>query len=571
MNRRDFFKRAAGALTAALPDLACAVRRQRRDSLWPSNLDADPVTFPYDAELFEAAERFVFLGQSEAVLNVIPKQGRILDIRLYRSPSENSIAGGSVQAYSGLKDSLDIPILVPSLEPEFRYRLEYRESGTGSWKSTPERWVKTPASYLRTGRLEAIFISDDHTFDDADQGTRIVRDPLLCQQRLSGEYVNFILKELAKNPDYYPAPDSDLRKTLNAFMMASTLLTILKYEHPDFIILGGDSTGIGAPYKWEGLGLKSPASGLSEQEVDDYAKLFWLRMRRIFSALTPSIPIYLCQGNHDGESGYDPAKNQARKYRKKYFKQPGLRQGGAAEENYFPLFWGAETVGKGAPLFLVLDNESYNPVSPSKAEDWTIGAGQKDWLKNALRYETDWKFVFFHHVLGGWPRGSNEEEVEYAYGRGPLYIAPDYEGYAADPNLVEQVELTKIMRDRGVSVHFYGHDHIFHVREIPALSGGTARKMYGVRLGSPKWFGEDYWYKGPLWQKHYGSCGHYQADPQPVSLQTDFWGPSGYTKLTLDKDIVRVKYVRSADNHPWTNIPPGIGVGATVASHILSF
>jgi len=69
----------------------------------------------------------------------------------------------------------------------------------------------------------------------------------------------------------------------------------------------------GAPYKWEGLGLKSPASGLSEQEVDNYAKLFWLGMRRIFSALTPSIPIYLCQGNHDGESGYDPAKNQARK------------------------------------------------------------------------------------------------------------------------------------------------------------------------------------------------------------------------------------------------------------------
>lgn len=571
MKRRDFFKQAAGALAVAIPDLACAVRRQRLDSLWPSYLDADPATFPYDAELFEAAERFVFLSQNEAVLNVIPKEGKNLDIRLCRLPSEHSISGGSVQAYSGIKDSLDIPILIPSLEPEYRYRLEYRESGTGSWRSTPHRRVKTPASYLQTGRLEAIFISDDHTFDDADQGVRIVHDPGVRKQRLSGEYVNFILKELSKNPNYYPAPDSDLRKTLGGFTMASTLLTILKYEHPDFIILGGDSTGIGAPYQWPGFGLRSPASGLSDEEYDDYAKLFWLRMRRIFSVLTPLIPIYLCQGNHDGESGYDPAKNQARKYRKKYFKQPGFRQGGALEENYFPLFWGAEKSGKGAPLFLVCDNESYNPASPRKPEDWTIGAEQKDWLKNALRYETDWKSVFFHHVLGGWPRGSTEEEVDYAYGRGPLYVAPDYESYTSDPDLIEQVELTKIMRDGGVSINFYGHDHIFHVREIPPPSGGSARKMYGVRLGSPKWFGEDHWYKGAIWQKHYGSYGHYQAEPRPVSLQTDFWGPSGYTKLILTRDGVRVDYVRSADNHPYTNIPPGIGVGATVASHILSF
>jgi 3',5'-cyclic AMP phosphodiesterase CpdA len=570
MKRRDFIKRVTAL--AASPAISPAVGARSAASPPRPSSTFEEGAFPYDIDFFEAAERFVFLNENEAVLNIIPKEGKSLDIRFYRPPGELSISGGSSSAsFTAVDDSLDIPLSIVGSAPEFTYKLEYRETGSGAWRLTPERRVKTPSSFTRTGRLEAIFISDDHTYDDADQETRIVRDPYWRERRLNGEYVNDFLRSLRSDPIYYPPPESDLRKMMNGFTLASTIDTVLRRERPDFIILGGDATGIGSGYKWAGLGLKDPAFGLSEQEYDDYARLFWLRMRRMLSGLTPEIPVYLCQGNHDGESGYDTARVFARKYRKKYFKQPGVQHGSSAAENYFQLIWGPRLYGNGFPQFLILDNESYNATAPVIPEDWTIGSVQKAWLQTALGYETDWKFAFFHHVLGGWPRGSNETTTTSSYGRGPLYIASDYADYVSDPQRVEQVELTRIMRAGGVNAAFFGHDHIFQVRDIPSESGGAGRKIYGIRMGSPKWFGEDYWYKGALWQKHYGSYGFYQADGEPFSPVTDFWGPAGYTKLIIDENGARVDYIRSGDSHPWTNIPPEIGIGDTVASVLLGF
>ncbi len=570
MDRRNFFKTAAaGALTTLLPSRPLRSQlRSDRDPLLQRLASAADDYHPYDDEFFEAAERIVFLGPREAWLNVIPKAGKSLDLRLVKSGGGLSIQGGFSPHLTGVDDSLDIPLILNFGLPELTYRLEYRESGSGHWQSTPERRVKTPFSFTQTGTMEIIIISDDHTYDDADMGQRIVYNPLLREARLNGDYVNMYLYELQNDPNFLPDPNADSGKMMSGFCLASAIRQVLKNERPDFILLLGDSTGIGAGYKWKGLGLKEPNQGLTDQDRDDISKLLWLRMRKMYSALTPQIPIYLVQGNHDGESGYDAARVFAKKYRQKYFKQPGVRHGGSPDENFFPLLWGDDFFNGGAPLFLILDNESYNQsdVSPRRPEDWTLGALQKAWLKNILMYETDWKFAFFHHVLGGWPRGTSEDQTDYAYGRGPLFTYEDYRDYCQDSNHVEQVELTRVMMDNELMAVFYGHDHIFHPRQILGSSG---QKMYGLCVGSTKHKGELDWYKGTLWNKHYGTYGHYWTEPEAESPSTTFWSPSGYTKITLTPGSARVEYKRAAFNHPFANIPPSVNPGNIVHSLIL--
>ena len=570
MNRRDFLRQtSATAVAALLPArLRTPGRFPQQDPLLQRLSSLSGQYYPYDHEYFEASERIVFLSPSEASLNVIPKAGMSLDLRLVKAKDGLSVDAGFSTGFTAVDDSIDIPLVGLLWHPELAYRLEYRESGKGSWKSTPERRVKTPFSYRQSGAMEIILISDDHTYDDADMAGRTVDNPLLREARLSGDYINMYLNELKYDPNFIPDPTADSGKMMSGFCLASAVHQVLKNEKPDFILLLGDSTGIGAGYKWKGLGLKDPDSGLTEQDLDDYAKLFWLRMRKMYSALTPHIPVYLVQGNHDGESGYDAARVPAIKYRKKYFQQPGYGQGGSADENYFPLFWGGEFYNGRAPLFLILDNESYNSagLSPRRPEDWTLGPLQKAWLKTMLAYDTEWKFAFFHHVLGGWPRGTNEEATDYAYGRGPLFTYEDYQGYCQDPNRVEQVELTKLMMDNGLNAVFYGHDHIFHPRRI---LGGSGRMMHGICSGSPKHKGELEWYKGLLWNRHYGTYGRYWTESAAASPSTAFWGPSGYTKITLRPGQAKVEYKRAAFNHPFTNIPPSLVPGDIIHSIIL--
>jgi predicted phosphodiesterase len=570
MNRRDFLRTTgAAALTAIRPARSRTPRPlPQQDPLLQRLSSASGNIYPYDRDYFEASERFVFLSPNEASLNVIPKAGKSLDLRVVKAKDGISIDGSFSASFTGVDDSLDIPLVGHLWQPQLTYRLEYRESGKGSWKSTLERHIKTPFSYTQTGVMEIILIGDDHTYDDADMGQRIVSNPLLREARLNGDYVNMYLDELQHDPNFIPDPMADSGKMMSGFCLASTIHQVLKNERPDFILLLGDSTGIGAAYKWSGLGLKGPDSGLTEQDYDNYSKLFWLRMRKMFSALSPCIPIYLVQGNHDGESSYDTAKFYAKKYRKKYFRQPGIRHGGSIDENYFPMIWGADFLGGRAPLFIILDNESYNQewMSPTKLEDWTLGKQQKDWLKTILTYETDWKFSFFHHVLGGWPRGTNESLTDYAYGRGPLFTYEDYRHYCADPNLVEQVSLTQMMLENRLNVLFYGHDHIFHARSIQA---GAGHKTYGICVGSTKHKGELDWYQGPLWNKHYGTYGRYWTEPSAASPTTTFWSPSGYTKITLTPGKIQVEYKRGAFNHPYANLSPSARPGDAIHTLIL--
>lgn len=568
LSRREFLKRAGviGASAAFNPSARSPIHSGKKEGRL-YNLQGSDYPFPYDSEYFEAAERVVFIDPLQASVNVIPKAGKSLDIKLYVEQEDRfRLCQDKVFSYTGVSDSLDIPFENLYRDPFFTYRLEYKDIHEGIWKSTPERVVKTPCVSLEEKDIEIILVGDDHFPDDADDPSNPLQDSKLRNLRITGESVNYFLKKIQASSAY--VPQGEERRLMNAFCLASFIHQIMLHENPDFITILGDHHG-GFGHKWEGLGLKRQHA-TTEEERDQYVKTFRIATRKIFSALSPTIPIYWALGNHDGEAGFFGTRVPAIKYRKKYFKLPGESVGGAPDENYYSVLWGTKEGNpwlqerrRGGVQFIVLDCMRYNSRSPLKPEDWTLGGTQIEWFEQALMYEADWKCVLDHHVLGGWPAGSSELDKSYAYGRGPLFTAEDYRGFVNDPNRVEQVFLTRLMEEHDVDFNIYGHDHIFINKEIKTQR--TRRKMYGLCVGTPKYIGELDWYKGEFWKRFYGDYGHYWGNAE----KANFWGPAGYTKLTINRESVRIDYIRSAFNHPYTNVPSHVRVGEIIKSILI--
>jgi hypothetical protein len=467
------------------------------------------------------------------------KQGKKLDVKILASERLEGLSTSTdVFAFYGVEDSLDVE-LTGEEGPRLYYQVLYREGGE-NWKALSPKSFKQPGVSLDNGgKVTVIFIADDHTFDDAD----FYVPEGLKGTKLSGDYVNELLKVIRFNPAWNFS--NSLRALKGGLCLAHTLRYIMANEDPDFIINLGDSTGIGANYKWQGLGL--PTERLTEKDYDYISYTLWLRTRKLYSALTPHMPIFIAQGNHDGEEQWSPAKFWACEWRQKLFPMPDdltYPEGGHPEGKYYAFSWGSDKLCRGGIRFIILHTTAFAGESyPKTPDQWTLGEAQRQWFERIVKMgEKDWVFACFHHVLGGWPAGPEENIREIAYGRGPLFTSADYYGYA-DPGRVEQVKLTELGQENGLRAFFYGHDHIFHLKKISP--DPESKQMLGVCCGSTKYIGETGWWQGNYWRKHYGSG----FGPAP-----QFWGPPGITKLTVKKDEAVIEYIVTGytaySNHP---------------------
>ncbi len=558
LRRREFLKLAGLGLAAASLDprrlLPFSGEQDVTTSpLWPQLAD-DSFPFPYDENFFACAERIYNLrpnraGDSlarwRADLSLLLKEGTSLDIKVASAETREGLATSSaVQSFIGVQDSLTLQL--PGSDSErLYYQVQYR-SGQEAWRALSPKSFRLPNTRLESGgRVKVLLINDDHNFDDA-----VHKMPKSHQQlMLSGDYVNEFLKGLRFNPSWRPSPPLDSLD--NGFSLAQAMGYILAAEDPDFVINLGDTTGIGASYRWENMGL--PYKSLTEADKDYIARTLWLRMRKIFSALTPSLPFFIGLGNHDGEEGWNALRGQARSWRQKYFALPTDQiypEGGHSQGNYYAFTWGGDEDGHGGAEFIILDCTAFcGGREPARIEDWTLGTQQFDWLKKVLQNrEKHWIFACFHHVLGGWPAGPEETRLDLAYGRGPLFTAQDYQGLG-DPANVEQVRITQLAAEAGVSAFLYGHDHIHYYRRL--TSGWNQRPLYGICCGSPKKIAEGWWWKGPYWRRFYGDG--YSRPP-------GFFGPPGYTRLTIDAQRLTADYILVSYS-PLSNTPPGSQTG----------
>lgn len=236
------------------------------------------------------------------------------------------------------------------------------------------------------------------------------------------------------------------------------------------------------------------------------------------------LPLYLVNGNHDGEWGFNMGKadisTMAREARLKYFPSTSelqLQSGNTETANYY-------TFQRGEAQFIVLDPYTYTTEkTKDDATGWynTLGKTQYDWLKKILEEsEAKYKFVFIHNLVGGSGKDS----------RGGAEAAKFFEwgGYSADgtydfdkmrPGWGEPIH--QLLVDNNVSAVFHGHDHFYGKQELDGITYQLVPQP--------------------------GTPGNSVSDRENYSYEEGEFLPSaGYLRVVVSQDKVNVEYVISS-------------------------
>jgi len=583
VTRRNFLKGAATvmATTAVSSSSLLSSNRRRNLDKLRNQLHSSEFPFAYDTESFDSSERVWFEG-NDAWVNILPKPGKNLDIKLYTAETEEGLYRRMPDNISGVKDSCDIHI-GPVYGPRLYYVIEYSD-GKG-WKSLAHREVKTPNIDLENGgKVKIVLIGDDHNYADLKYEPK---DKEWWKDVLRGDYISRMMKEIIKNPSY--EPEVIMREIVQGFSYAHTLKYILE-TRPDLVIHLGDTAGPDSYGVWGKKG-QWPDHLQPENALEKQAKILWERTRRTLAPITPEIPFYLVSGNHDGENGWEPFTDHSREQREKLLRLPKFNPvhftplGSSSVRTsisslsddhkfrIFPEFDGAHYAIKwanGDVQFIVLTPLRYVHKRPENVTDWTLGEIQRNTFENCLRKgrEIPWKFIGLHHVVGGYPLGPGTHPGAYA--RGPLYTREDYEkaneiAKVIDPNAVfnpddvEQVWVTERAKEYNVRGFFRGHDHVFFSRNNdnkPIGKTSLDKEMITACVGSTNYAGgneyENIWCN-PYWLEF---CGSFYENPPP------FWTQPGITELEIDKDGAGIRYVCSAPPECMrSNMPPGTRPG----------
>jgi hypothetical protein len=257
-----------------------------------------------------------------------------------------------------------------------------------------------------------------------------------------------------------------------------------------------------------------------------------------------SSPLFLVNGNHEQAARYllDGSANNvavwAQNARNRFFPQPapdGFYSGNTEVvphigllRNYYAWEWGDA-------LFVTIDPYWSSPVAVDNVfgedtartrDPWQIthGDAQYEWLKKTLEgSRARWKFVFAHHVNGT--------------GRGAVEVAGDNEwggksrngtwGFTANrPQW--PLPIHQLMAANGVTIFFQGHDHLFARQE---LDGITYQELPNPADDTYTAFNDQAYRSG------------------------DKFPNSGYVRVTVSPDSVRVDYIRMF--LPNDEVPPG--------------
>lgn len=206
----------------------------------------------------------------------------------------------------------------------------------------------------------------------------------------------------------------------------------------------------------------------TEAEVVDR----YIEERSYFGRTTDTVPLFLVNGNHEGEVGwvFDGATDNlavwATKARLRYFVAPtlgGLYTGDDATNplvgrrvGYYAFTWGDA-------LFVALDPFWYTETKPRKGgEGWgfTLGDAQYRWLQRTLETSTaKYKVVFAHHLVGGLDdaRGGVEGADLWEWGGKGASGADEFA--TRRPGWAKPIH--RLLVDTKASAFFHGHDHLY--------------------------------------------------------------------------------------------------------------
>ena len=264
------------------------------------------------------------------------------------------------------------------------------------------------------------------------------------------------------------------------------------------------------------------------------AEATFSEMRPYFGVLGADVPLFLVNGNHEGELGWLLGSKDnnlpiwSTQLRQRYYPNPtpnGFYTGsatrdpalGAVRDGYYAWTWGDA-------LFIVLDPFWYTTTKPKPENrdsnwSWTLGREQYDWLASTLEAsDARYTFVFTHHLVGGGGEARGGVEAASFYEWGGNNADGTYGFNLQRPGWGKPIH--QLLVEHHVSVVFHGHDHVFVKQDLDGIV--------------------------------------YQELPQPSTTDVntriaadygythgDVLGSSGHLRVTVTPEQITVAYVRA--------------------------
>ena len=266
--------------------------------------------------------------------------------------------------------------------------------------------------------------------------------------------------------------DSHLDDRSDFAVYASTLDNVLR-DRPDFHIDLGDTFMC---EKHTSPFMAETVAAMDAPTVD--ARYAFDRAN--FARVGHSVPVFLVNGNHEGESGWllDGTDNNlpvwATRARRRYFANPepdAFYTGPAApdpvagaRQSWYAFEWGDA-------LFIALDPYWYTRARPGTDRwRWTLGEEQYRWLRRTLDTSTArYRFVFIHHLVGGInseARGGVEAAPLFEWGGLNEDRTPGFDAHRPGWGM----PIHQALRDGHVTAVFHGHDHVYVHQSLDGIA-----------------------------------------------------------------------------------------------------
>lgn len=252
-----------------------------------------------------------------------------------------------------------------------------------------------------------------------------------------------------------------------------------------------------------------------------------------YKIITASTPLFLVNGNHEGEAGWandGTANNLAiwtTRARQKYFLNPVADRFYSSEPTVDPI------VGQrassyawqwGDALFIVLDPFWYTKSNPGGNSGWnlTLGKAQYDWLEQTLMSSNaTFKFVFLHNLVGGLQsqmRGGAEAAPYYEWGGKNADGTDGFSQYRSGWTM----PIHQLMVKYRVTAVFHGHDHLYDHQSLDGIIYQEVPQPCAINSQS-----------GPNLAAQYGYT------------SGTILSSSGYLRVTVRPKSVVVQYIRT--------------------------
>jgi Calcineurin-like phosphoesterase len=315
--------------------------------------------------------------------------------------------------------------------------------------------------------------------------------------------------------------DSHLDENSDINQYALTLANVAQ-DRPDFHIDLGDT------FMTEKYSLPLNASAVRASDAAGVNKRY-LYERNNYGLITGSVPLFLVNGNHDGELGWlNDGTDQnisiwATQARLNYFLNPkpnAFFSGDSAKSAFTGprAAWYAWTWGDA--LFVVLDPFWNTPTSGS-TQPWamTLGTAQYTWLSDTLAKSTaKYKFIFLHNLVGGIlsaMRGGVEAAPYYEWGGLDTNGANVFK--AKRPDLAMPIHALLVKNQ--VTAVFHGHDHLYAKQELDGIIYQEVPQPSAVNYTNYKSIASSYHYNtGTL----LGSSGHLRVSVSPTGVRAQY-------------------------------------------------